>query len=341
MTLLTKDIDISVSLNKSPAIYPTGVIHKKRIRVQRNLCTWPETQEFRVQGKNISNIHQLKDSYLVNGILYDEPVQVVEVDPNNKDRFVGIAGYHRNAAQELLGWDIAIYDIVEFKTPRDRLKFGYTSNHHLPAQKTDKNDIKKGISKAIAENIIKNTDADIKDFLEEIAADKTVTERRYLLMAYRRDHSAYENLESFGSIKANEKAEELQIPHLGKKGEPITGDYGYIKPPGGHYNVMYDGLKLWMLDDRDIYVTGYITNPNPVKLVKRREGEKKNIMNLNSFLYEVAAKLTDMPIDEIKAKGKAPFIYNGFLPQVISADPTKGGLPVETTKVDFDGTSML
>ena len=135
MTYQSKDMDIKMSLEKNPPIYPTGVTQKKRIRVQRKLCTWPETQEFRVQGKNISNIHQLKDSYLVNGIIYEEPVQVVEVDPNNKDRFIGIAGYHRNAAQELLGWDIAIYDIVEFKTPRDRLKFGYTSNHHLPAQK--------------------------------------------------------------------------------------------------------------------------------------------------------------------------------------------------------------
>ena len=27
-------------------------------------------------------------------MLYDEPVQVVEVDPNNKDRFLGVAGHH-------------------------------------------------------------------------------------------------------------------------------------------------------------------------------------------------------------------------------------------------------
>lgn len=341
MALLKIDIDIQKSLDNFQPSYPIGVTFIKRIRVKRDRCTWPETQEFRVQGKNIDNISSLKNSYLVNGLLYDEPVQVVEVDPNNKDRFIGIAGYHRNAAQEKIGWDVAIYDVVEFKTPRDRLSFGYTSNHHRPAQSTDKYDIFKGIKTAIDSDFISDNKADILNLLDIIAADKTLTQRESFYTSYRKEHSMFENLESFGSIKANEKAEDLQIPHLGKKGEPITGDYGYIKPPGGHYNVMYDGLKLWMLDDRDIYVTGYITNPNPVKLVKRREGEKKNIMNLNSFLYEVAAKLTDMPIDEIKAKGKAPFIYNGFLPQVISADPTKGGLPVETTKVDFDGTPML
>ena len=45
-----------------------------------------------------------------------------------------------------------------------------------------------------------------------------------------------------------------------------------------------------------------------------------------------------MPLDEVKKLGKAPFKYNGFLPQVISADPGKGGLPVETGVVDADGT---
>jgi|TARA_R110002096_G_scaffold282962_1_gene476924 hypothetical protein len=341
MTYQSKDMDIKMSLEKNPPIYPTGVTQKKRIRVQRKLCTWPETQEFRVQGKNISNIHQLKDSYLVNGIIYEEPVQVVEVDPNNKDRFIGIAGYHRNAAQELLGWDIAIYDIVEFKTPRDRLKFGYTSNHHLPAQKTDKNDIKKGITKGITDGIIKNDNNDIRGFLKEIAADKTDTERNSILKSWRLNYSAYENLEAFGSIAANSKAEELNIPHLGDKGVSSSGLYGYIKEPGGYKTVMHDGLKLWLSENEDIHLTGYITNPNPKQLRTRREGEKNSIDKLNNFLYDVAAKLTDIPVDEIKAKGKSPFKYNGFLPQVISADPGKDGLPVENTKVDFDGKPML
>jgi len=340
MTYQSKDIDIEKSLKQSPPSYPTGVIFIKRIRVKRDRCTWPETQEFRVQGKNIDNISSLKNSYLVNGLLYDEPVQVVEVDPNNKDRFIGIAGYHRNAAQEKIGWDVAIYDVVEFKTPRDRLSFGYTSNHHRPAQSTDKYDIFKGIKTAIDSDFISDNKADILNLLDIIAADKTLTQRESFYTSYRKEHSMFENLESFGSIKANEKAEELQIPHLGKKGEPETGDYGYIKAPGGHYNVIYDGCKLWLEDGRDIYVTGYITNPNPVKLKERRKTEKENIINLSEFLYKVASKLTDVPVEEIRAKGKSPFKYNGFLPQVISADPTNGGLPVEIGKVDFDGTPM-
>jgi len=340
MTYQSKDIDIEKSLKQSPPSYPTGVIFIKRIRVKRGLCTWLETQEFRVQGKNKDNVSSLKDSYIVNGLLYDEPVQVVEKDRDNKDRFKGIAGYHRDSAQEQLGWDYAIYDVVEFKTPRIRLSFGYTSNHHRPAQTTTRHDIFKGISKAIDTGVITNEDYDVKDFIDEIASDRTPAARKSLFESYRRNHSAFENLESFGSKEANLKADELNLPHLGDKGFNASGSFGYIKEPGGYKTVMHDGLKLWLSEDEDIMVTGYITNPDPATIMKRRKHDKESIDKLNNFLYNVAAKLTDIPVDEIKAKGKSPFKYNGFLPQVISADPGKDGLPVENTKVDFDGTPM-
>lgn len=334
-------LDLEESLAKSPPIYPTGVIHKKRIRIQRALVTFDETQEFRVQGKNISNVSQLKDSYMVNGYIYDEPVQVVTVDPSNKDRFIGIAGYHRDAAQEWLDWEVSIYDVVEFKTPRDRLKFGYTSNHHRPAQKIDRSDILKGIKTAINSSFILDTDDAIADFLKEIAGNETTVKRKSLLDSYRRDNSGFENLESFGSIRANEKALELNIPHLGDKNYVNTGLYGYVKEASVGKQLMADGLKVWLDQGEDIHVTGYITFPTPKTLKPRRLSEKHNIDKLNDFLYQVAAKLTDMTFDEIKKKGKSPFKYNGFLPQVISADPTNGGLPVEIGRVDYDGTPML
>jgi len=334
-------LDLEKSLTQSPPIYPTGVIHKKRIRIQRALVTFPETQEFREQGKNISNVQQIKDSYIVHGFLHDEPVQVVTVDPNNKDRFVGIAGYHRNEAQEWLDWEVAIYDVVEFKTPRDRLKFGYTSNHHRPAQKIIRSDILKGIKTAITSRFILDTDAAILDFLGEIAGNETIVKRKALLKSFRLSNSGFENLESFGSIIANEKALELNIPYLGDKNYVKTGLHGYVKEASVGKQLMVDGLKLWLDEGEDIHVTGYITFPTPNNLKTRRLSEKNNVYKLNDFLYQVAAKLTDMPFDEIKKKGKSPFKYNGFLPQVISADPTNGGLPVEIGKVDYDGTPML
>jgi len=339
MSFISKDLDLEKSLKLNPPIYPEGVIFKKRIRVKRNLCTWPETQEFKVQGKDTDNVSKLEESYKANGVILSEPVQVVEVDPENKERLRGVAGSHRNKAQSNLNWDYALYDVVEFVSPKARLTFGFTSNHHLPAGSLTKYDIHKGINQAIKSLAITNEDDSIKDFISDIAADKSDQTRRSLFMSYRTSHSKFENLESFGGDAANKKAEELDQPCKGDSNFEDTGEYGFVKEPGGYKTVMHGGLKLWVQSPQniDILLTGYITNPDPATLMKRRKHDKDDVENLNNFLYEVASKLTDMPLDEIKKKGKAPFKYNGFLPQVISADPDKGGLPVETHLVDWDG----
>ena len=335
------NLDLQKSLEQNPPNYEAGITFKKRIRVQRNKCTWPLTQEFRTQGRNRNNTKLLTDSYEVNGFLYNKPVQVVEVDPENKDRFIGISGYNRNAAQKALKWDVAIYDIVEYKTPRDRLVSGYTLNHHIPADPTIEVDIKKGISTAVTEGIITNSDVDVKALIVEIAADKTNSQKKSIFDSYRRNNSAFENLESFGSVRANKLATELNIPYQGDKNYANTGLHGYVKEVSVHKQLMYDGLETWLREDEPIYVTGYVTYPTPQNLNATRLSEKKKINKLNNFIYEIAAKVTGMQVDEIKKKGKTPFIYNGFLPQVISADPTNGGLPVETGRVDYDGTPML
>ena len=336
--MITQDIDREKSLKLCPPNYSAGVIHKKRIRIRRDLCTWPETQEFRVQGKSKDNVAKIEESYKAKGLLLSEPVQVVEVDPQNKNRFCGVSGTHRNKAQANLGWDVAIYDVVEFETPRARLVFGGTSNHHNQADPLTKHDIHKLVSKAIQTKAIADDDVSLKDFIDEVAADRSAQTKRSLFKSYRQTHSKFENLEAFGGNEANKKAEELNLPHLGDVNFEQTGEYGYIKEPGGYKTVMHSGLKLWLDVDEDILLTGYITNPDPTTLSKRREHDKKDVDNLNNFLYEIASKLTDMPLDEVKKLGKAPFKYNGFLPQVISADPGKGGLPVETNVVDADGT---
>ena len=82
MALLKIDIDIQKSLDNFQPSYPIGVTFIKRIRVKRDRCTWPETQEFRVQGKNIDNISSLKNSYLVNkedGVIKDAPLSKINI----------------------------------------------------------------------------------------------------------------------------------------------------------------------------------------------------------------------------------------------------------------------
>jgi len=340
MSFINKDIDLQKSKEQSPSNYPDGVIFKKRIRTLRSNCTWKQDQLFRVDVNNLHNVRQLEESYKVYGILYDEPVQVVMVDPDNKDRFIGVTGHHRNEAQENLGWDYAIYDVVEFKKPIDRITFGAISNQHKPRAASTIEDIVKMIAMAVGDGergYLPNDDVSIKAFIDIIAKDRTEFKRRFIFRKYRTIKSKFDSMKPLDGEKANELADSLEAPYGGDKNFVDSGEYGYVKDTGGYKSVMHDGLKLWLRDDKDIVVTGYITHPNPSNLYKKRKSWKEDIDNMNNFLYSVAAKLTNMKVEDIKKLNKSPFNYGGFLPQVVTNDPKQGGLPKENGIVDVNG----
>ena len=337
MSFISKDIDIEKSLKQSPPNYPKGVKYIKRIRTLRSNCTWKQDQLFRADVNNLPNVRQLEESYIVNGILYDEPVQVVMVDPDNKDRFSGVTGHHRNEAQATLGWDYAIYDVVEFEKPIDRITFGAISNQHKPHASSTDEDLVRVVAMAVKEGSLLNDDKSIKEFIEVIAKDKTEWKQKSIFKKYRIHKSEYDTMLPLDGEKANELAKELGIPFEGDKNLSASGEYGYVKEPGGYKSVMHDGLKMWVKDDQDIVVTGYITHPKPAKLYKSRKTWKQGIDNMNDFLYEVAAKLTNLKKDDVKKLGLSPFKYGGFLPQVVTNDPKQGGLPKENDIVDVNG----
>ena len=340
MSFINKDIDLQRSKEQSSSNYPDGVIFKKRIRTLRSNCTWKQDQLFRVDVNNLHNVRQLEESYKVYGILYDEPVQVVMVDPDNKDRFIGVTGHHRNEAQENLGWDYAIYDVVEFKKPIDRITFGAISNQHKPRAASTIEDIVKMIAMAVGDGergYLPNDDVSIKAFIDIIAKDRTEFKRRFIFRKYRTIKSKFDSMKPLDGEKANELAGSLEVPYGGDKNYGDSGEYGYVKDTGGYKSVMHDGLKLWLRDDKDIVVTGYITHPKPSNLYKKRKSWKEDIDNMNNFLYSVAAKLTNMKVEDIKKLNKSPFNYGGFLPQVVTNDPKQGGLPKENGIVDVNG----
>ena len=258
--MILKDMDIKKSLEQSPPNYPEGVKQIKRIRVKRDLCTWPKTQEFRVQGKDTDNVSKLEESYIANGFLYDEPVQVVEFDPNNKVRFLGVAGHHRDEAQEDLGWDYAIYDVVKFETPQDRIAFGAISNQHIPKSGLTKEDLVKVIAMAVADGskgCLTNDDASIKAFISRIAKNKTSSQQDGIFKKYRSTKSKYESMRPLDGKAANELADELNVPYEGDENIADSGEVGYVKEPGGYKTVMHDGLKMWVEDDHDIVAVSY------------------------------------------------------------------------------------
>ena len=335
------NLDRERSLKECPPNYPKGVNFKKRIRETRDQVTWSKQFNLNRVGINIKeNVNDLADSYTIDGFIHSEPPQVVYVDPNNPKRYIGCVGHNRNEAQERLGWDVAIYDVVEFDSPQDMISYGFESNRYLPRSGSTLKDISNGIKVAIENKWLENTDVAIKDFIKRIASNKTDSNKRTIFKQVRDQVGIIESMRPLDAAGAAKLAEEVKVPYRGDEGFECSGEYGYLKEPLGFKTIMYLGLKLWLELDEDMLITGYVNHPDSSNLYRKRTAIKKEIEKMNDMLYEVAAKLTDIPLNEVKAKGRSPFIYNGFLPQVLSADPRNMGLPVEIGLVDERGQAV-
>ena len=338
--LHTVDLDLERSKTDCPKKDPPGGKHIKRIRCRRDLCTWDATQQYRVDVNNQEQVRKLENSYTIHHFIYTEQPQVVVEDPSNSKRYIGVAGHQRNTAQDHLGWDIILYDVVEFDSPLDQLEYGYISNQiHAPAQESTIEDLAKGVGIAVEDKLLPNEDDAIRKHINKIASDKTEPQRKNIFKKFRSKKSAHESMLPLDGKAANKLASNLEIPYGGDNEESYnaTGLYGFIKEAGRSATLMHDGLKIWLEYDEPIYVTGYITHPKPATIHDRRKSWEKEIVRLNDMLYNVACKLTGLPLVEVRKLNRSPFKSYGFLPQIRSKDVTKGGRNQEEGLVDVNG----
>jgi len=334
------DLDLERSKKECPEKNPPGGKHINRVRCRRDFVTWDDRQQYRVDVNNQEQVRKLENSYTLNHFIYTQQPQVVIEDPSNPKRYKGVAGHQRNKAQENLGWDIALYDIVKFNSPLEQLEYGYISNQiNTPAQESTIEDLAKGVGIAVEDKLLANEDDVIIKHIHKIASDKTDKQRKNIFRKFRSGTSAHESMQPLDGKAANELAAKHEIPYGGDNEESYsaTGLYGFIKEAGRSATLMHDGLKIWLEYDEPIYVTGYITHPKPATLHERRKTWVKDIDHLNEMIYKVACKLTGLPLDEVKKQHEPPFKYYGFLPQIKAPDVTKGGRDQEESLVDVNG----
>ena len=347
--------DLAKSLKLSPPVYPKGVKFINRLILNRDKVQFnKEDQTYRVQVNLETAVPKLKDSYTAKGFIYTKPPQVVRVSKTNPKFYKGFSGHNRDEAQDLLEWETAIYDIVEFDTPLDELKLAYTLNDHPPETPSKYEDIIKGLNKASEEMIDLTDDQKLKDLIDDIAPGFTKTGRKRIFKKYRENNSKYESIQPYGGEKANKTAMELMAPMKGDFNyDDIMGEdgnikykgvnrYGFVKEPGGYKTLLHDGFKLWLREGAsdNIYVTGYVKDPTPKNLVEKRTAWKKELNKMEDFIYTICSKLTDMSVKDIKSKGKYPFVFNGFLPHNKTPDITNGGRATEAGLVDVNGKSI-
>ena len=343
--------DIAKSKELCPPIYyPKGVTHVKRIVLKRNNVTYAADLNSRELHVQTNEVGPLITSFTVNGFIHTQRPPTIKVDPNNPDRFLGLSGYHRNHVAELLGWDTMIYDVLEFDTPLDERKWRTTSNHHLvPAISMTENDIIKQIKEAIECKEIANNDTEIQNFIDVIAADKTVPQRKKIFKNLRLRVSDSSTLRSYhskgGVMSAQEFAIKHNLPFEGDLRYEQTNKLGYFNHSPTPKTSLFGAKKNSMLYGKPVYFYTWIKEPKaaPALYEQRKiqvEKFKEFIKEDCLFIQHMAKKCgKDLELDNLIENH--PFLIGGFMDQDISPCVDKSGGPKEDGVVDVYGNPVI
>ncbi len=314
--------DIPRSLKESPPIYPEGVTFKRRIVINRNNII----RQFQPRNLTLQldNIAPIRISYEVNSILYDQPVKATEVNQEDSKKLNLLAGYTRDAAEEELGWDATMVDVLEFDTPRIRREFMYTTNIvQNPRTGNTNADLAKGIVDAINEGSVKNDDIDILAFLDVVAADKTEKQKAAILRLARKLKSPYGNMMPFDGPRANARLKELGYQYGGQSNKDVEG-IAYARPTGYSKGVFWDALEIAKkyggTTFAPVTIYGYIENPKPSELKADRKSWLEDFKKMKEKMIDIVAFGMDMDIAPVRDTIKSPFVFGGFLPQDITTN---------------------
>jgi hypothetical protein len=345
------NFDVNKSLELSPPKYLKGIKFKKRIVLNRNKVTYPKQNNPRLLNIVAERIPEIRDSFLVNGFIHSCPPPTIKVDPNNSDRFIGLSGYHRNAAAEQADCDTMIYDVLEFDSPLDERKHRIISNHHIvPVIPNTLDDLVKQVLEAVNNNEIPNDENEIKDFIKIIAADKTDENKNVIYKRFRKFKSSSSTLLCYHAGKGENSTKELAInldlPYSGDKNFTKSGKLGYITSQPTPRIALFDAKTLFRKkgSKQKIQFYAYISSPlEGAGLRKQRKIFKSKFENFilsdcQSTKNEIEKLGLKVSLDDIIKNHPIQFV--GFLPQDISPDPFKNGRAKEETIVDCNGNPV-
>ena len=350
---MKQEFNVNKSLEEcSPSkIYRKGTIFKKRLILNRNSVTYPRDENPRELQVNTDNVPSLKDSFEVNGFITSCPPPTVKVDPNNSARFIGLSGYHRNAAASALNWETMIYDVLEFDSPKDELLHKCNSNaHKTPTIEQTNDDVAKNVIIALERKYISNDDDSIMDFISNAAPEKTSKKHKDIYKKVRERHGKYSTVITYhagnGENSAYSFALQHNIPYDGDRLKDQSGVLGYITGDITPKTTLFGAKKLSrMYDGENIYIFSWIKKdpkPNPAMRIQRKSWKDK----FDDFIKEDCESMRfiaqrcgfDIPLDVLIKNHPVKFV--GFLAQDIAPDETKGGRPTEEGIVDVDGNPI-
>ena len=343
--------DIEKSLEQSPPDYPIGTKFIKRIVMNRNLVTFSDKDQIRVLSVEQAKIPEIRDSFKASGWLNNQPVSTIKVDPNNKNRFVGLSGWHRNASAEALGWETMIYDVLGFDSPRcERVHKNCTNPGGSPYVPVTKQDLVKQVRESIKNKEILNNDKEIKSLINDICPRQTEEYKLNIFKLCRKHISHSTSLRVYRCVGSDEGttkhyAETFNLPFAGDLRYNETKQLGFISADMTPKTVLYTSKLLSMqYDGQKVKFFAFIDKP--IENPKLNDQRKRYLEGFNKFImtdclstqFQLKQLGINIEIEEILNNHPVDFV--GFLHQDVSPDPTNNGLPKEYGIVDINGNKI-
>jgi hypothetical protein len=341
--------DIEKSLKLCPPKYSKGIKHIKRIVLNRSEVTYSDKNQIRVLKVDPNKVAELRDSFFVKGYVHSEPPPTVKVDPDNKNRFIGLSGWHRNSAASLAGWDTMIFDVLEFDSPLTQRKHAnYTNKDRLPFVPVTINDLVKQVKEAVKLKELPNDDVEIMNFINDIADDRPVNVRQNILNKFRKHVSYSATLVCYraqggGEGSTKEFAERFGLPWSGIKFKNQTGRIGYITSESTPKTALVETHNYYKEFGQKIEYYAFIENPIQGGLIGQRETwlAKFNQFILDDCLFiQYILKQMGYSISLEVIKENHPVLFVGFLPQDITPNEFDNGKPLEQGVVDVNGRTV-
>jgi len=322
-----------------------GIHCKHRLVLNCSSVTYPAVGQIRPQDAGEDRVETLTGSYKNVGLIYSKIPQAVIQDPDDPKRFIGVVGFGRDEAQKRLGWETAIYDVIEYDKPIDLEAFKVNSNDdddHVPAFTNTKATLIKSVINAIGK-VIKDDDDAILEYLKRIARSKSHWHKS-ILSTIRKEHiSRWPTMTAFSTARAKEEAVRLGLPYEGDKNKKTTS-LGYVRKFTSLKSFFWDGFITSIKHNfANVYFSTWVDEPNPKSLPIERKKIKEVFESMEEMLNTWVSHYLDMPIDEVreKSKGRFPLIFNGFTAQdkepLTSNGLKDGGVAKEVDLVDVDG----
>lgn len=343
--------DIELSLKLCPPKYPKGVRFIKRIVIDRLDVTYPPSHQIRQLNVDMKKVPEIRDSFEVSGYIHSESPPTIKVDPLNKKRFIGLSGYHRNAAVGQLGWDTMIFDVLEFDSPLvERIHCSVTNANRLPFISMTKSDYVKQVLEAVKNQEIPNEDFKVQEFIDAICPDKNEAFRKNIFTKFRKNKSYSATLvcyttQSNGENSTHEYAMQYKLPNKGTATYASTSRLGYIISSPNPKTALYEAHKLSRnFNGQKVEFYGFIESPlQGAGLKNQRQTFKDDfeecVLNECKSIQYLLEKLGyKVSISEIRRAH--PVVFIGFLHQDITPDEHNFGKPKEDGVVDVNGNAI-